>query len=105
MPGLRASINRELQGRTLTRRRVLAGIVALRDATGIRIGNEEYVVQNGSFGLSTLRDRHVKVARSAVELCFVGKGGARRQTPISDKKLVRFLKQARRAGRQVISVP
>jgi DNA topoisomerase-1 len=72
----------------------LAGIVGLLDATGIRIGNEEYVAQNGSYGLTTLRDRHVTIGRGSVELRFVGKGGFRKQTVIEDRALVKLIKLA-----------
>ena len=74
---------------------MLAGIVALLDATSIRIGNEEYVEQNGSFGLTTLRDRHVTIDRSKVELRFVGKGGLRKHVVIKDRRLLNLIKQAR----------
>jgi DNA topoisomerase-1 len=95
LPALRQAIARGLRGRELTRERMLAGIVALLDATAIRIGNEEYVAQNNSYGLTTLRDRHVAVSPHAVELRFSGKGGLKKQVPIVDKGLVRLIKQAR----------
>jgi DNA topoisomerase-1 len=95
LPRLRQAIARDLAGRRLTRERVLAGIVAALDATGIRIGNEEYVAQNGSYGLTTLRDRHVTLGRGFVELRFVGKGGLKRQAIVDQPDLVRLIKQAR----------
>jgi DNA topoisomerase-1 len=95
LPALRGELARGVRGRTLSRERVLAGVVALLDATSIRIGNEEYVAQNGSYGLTTLRDRHVTLARGAASLHFAGKGGLRREVTIEDRQLVRFLKQCR----------
>jgi DNA topoisomerase-1 len=95
LPALRQTIARRLRGRELTRERMLAGIVALLDATAIRIGNEEYVAQNNSYGLTTLRDRHVTVSPHAVELRFSGKGGLKKQVAIVEKGLVRLIKQAR----------
>lgn len=95
LPGLRRTIARDLRGNTLSRRRVLAGVVGVLDATSIRVGNEEYVTQNGSYGVTTLRDRHVTVGRGSVELRFVGKGGFRKQAIVDDKALVRLIKQAR----------
>jgi DNA topoisomerase-1 len=95
LPKLRQTIASDLAGRKLTRERVLAGIVAALDATGIRIGNEEYVAQNGSYGLTTLRDRHVTVGRGFVALQFVGKGGLKRQAIVELPDLVRLIKQAR----------
>jgi DNA topoisomerase-1 len=95
LPALRRTIARRLRGKELTRDRMLAGIVALLDATAIRIGNEEYVTQNNSYGLTTLRDRHVIELSHAVELRFSGKGGLKKQVAIVDKPLVRLIKQAR----------
>ena len=96
LPKLRREISRLLRGNQLTRERVLAGIVGVLDATSVRIGNEEYVDQNGSYGLTTLRDRHAIVARGSVELRFVGKGGFRIQATIVDKPLIKLVKQSRR---------
>jgi DNA topoisomerase-1 len=95
LPALRQTIARGLRGRELTRERMLAGSVALLDATAIRIGNEEYVAQNNSYGLTTLRDRHVTVSPHVVELRFSGKGGFKKQFTIVEKGLVRLIKQAR----------
>ena len=65
LPELRRAVARDLRGNELTRHRVLAGMVALLDLTSIRIGNEEYVRQNNSYGLATLRTRHVTFGRRA----------------------------------------
>lgn len=98
LPALRRTIANDMRSsKKLTRARILAGVVGLLDATSIRIGNEEYVVQNGSYGLTTLRDRHVTVSRSTVEMRFVGKGGFRKQAIIDDKELVKLIKQSRAA--------
>jgi DNA topoisomerase-1 len=106
LPALRKTLAQKLRGRNLTRERVLAGVVALLDATSIRIGNEEYVAQNGSYGLSTLRDRHVEIKRGGVELRFVGKGGFRKEMPIVVKSLVRLLKQTRaQTGAKLFQYP
>jgi DNA topoisomerase-1 len=95
LPGLRRKLTRILRGEGLSRERVLAGIVALLDATSVRVGNEEYVAENGSYGLTTLRDRHVAVERLTVEMRFVSKGGFRRQVNVTAKSLARLVKQAR----------
>jgi DNA topoisomerase-1 len=74
---------------------VLAGVVGLLDATSTRVGNEEYVQQNNSYGLTTLRDRHVTVGRGSIEIRFVGKGGFRKEAVIDDKPLMRIVKECR----------
>jgi len=91
LPRLRRKIAAQLAGKELTRERVLAGIVALLDRTGMRVGNEEYVKENNSYGLSTLRDRHVVINSKGVELRFRAKGGARRDVLIDDLQLVQFI--------------
>ncbi len=87
LPKLRRTVEAHLAGSEMTQQRVLAGMVALLDLTGIRIGNEEYVKENGSYGLSTLRDRHVTVTKNGVELRFRAKGGFRRNVLVEDKQL------------------
>jgi DNA topoisomerase-1 len=96
LPELRRAVSRDLRGRGLTRRRVLAGMVALLDATGIRIGNEEYVRENGSYGLTTLRTRHVATTGRRAVLRFRAKGGMPREVIVEDPQLVRLLKELRR---------
>jgi DNA topoisomerase-1 len=95
LPILRRQVARDLRGRELTRERVLAGIVALLDLTFIRIGNEEYVRENGSYGLATLRTRHLRIQGNRALLRFKAKSGLRREAVIEDKRLVRFLKQVK----------
>jgi DNA topoisomerase I len=91
LPSLRRTIARQLAGDELTQRRVLAGMVTLLDLTAIRIGNDEYARENGSYGLSTLRDRHVTLRPEGVELRFRAKGGFRREVLIQDEQLARFI--------------
>jgi DNA topoisomerase-1 len=94
LPKLRSTVAKHLAGKELTQQRVLAGMVALLDLTGIRIGNEEYVKENGSYGLSTLRDRHVTVRPNGVELRFRAKGGFRRTVLIEDKQLADLIQKS-----------
>jgi DNA topoisomerase I len=95
LPKIRTAIARDMRGRKLTRARLLAGLLALLDATSARIGNEEYVAQNGSYGLASLRDRHVAITGRKAELKFVGKGGFRIGASVTEPALVRLLAQAR----------
>lgn len=93
LPVLRRRVSRDLGGRDLSRTRVLAGLVALLDITAIRVGNEEYVRENNSYGLATLRTRHVTIQGARALLRFRGKSGLRREAIVEDKRLVRLLKQ------------
>jgi DNA topoisomerase-1 len=93
LPQLRATVSRDLNRRGLTRQRVLAGMVALLDETGIRVGNEEYVKENGSYGLTTLRNRHVTAGQKSIELRFRAKGGFRREVTIENARLARLIRE------------
>jgi len=93
LPRLRSQISRDLRGRDLSRTRVLAGLVALLDLTLIRVGNEEYVRANDSYGLATLRTRHVTIQGKRAILRFRGKSGLRREVVVEDSRLARLLKQ------------
>jgi DNA topoisomerase-1 len=96
LPALRRGAKRDLGGRGLTRSRVLAGMVALMDLTSIRVGNEEYVRQNDSYGLTTLRNRHVKFAGRKAILRFRAKGGTTREAVVEEPRLVKLLKELKR---------
>jgi DNA topoisomerase I len=93
LPILRRQVSSDLRGRVLSRTRVLAGLVALLDLTSIRVGNEEYVRENNSYGLATLRTRHVTFQGNRALLRFRGKSGLQREALVEDKRLVGLLKQ------------
>ena len=61
--------------------------------TLIRVGNEEYVKENGSFGLTTLRNRHAKVERTQVLFAFKGKSGVKHRIDIRDRRLSRIVRR------------
>src|SRR6202140_3258158 len=75
LPRIRRRVARDLGQPGLPREKVVATIVRLLEMTYARIGNEEYARENGSFGLTTLRDRHVTVSGSTVRFLFKGKSG------------------------------
>src|ERR1700681_1234221 len=77
LPRIRRRVARDLGQPGLPREKVIATIVRLLEMTYARIGNEEYARDNGSFGLTTLRDRHVTITRSTVRFLFRGKSDAR----------------------------
>src|SRR5262249_21754673 len=72
----------------LPREKVLATVVRLLETTLIRIGNAEYARENHSFGLSTLRDRHVQIAGATVQFRFRGKNGKQYTVRLNDRRLV-----------------
>lgn len=94
LPALRRRVRRQLAGGSApTRERVLAALVHLLDTTGMRVGNMEYARTNGSYGLSTLKCRHVRIGRSSLRLAFVGKSGVRHEIAVDDARLVRLMRR------------
>jgi len=95
LPGMRERLRREIRSTGLHRDKVLAALVLLMAQTGVRIGNDRYHVQNGSFGLTTLLDRHAKIRHGVVQLAFKGKGGKPYRTTVRDRELARIVKRCR----------
>lgn len=96
LPRLRRRIRRDLALRGLPRDKVLAVVAALLDSTLIRVGNAEYARRNKSFGLTTLRDRHVQFIRDGrVMFRFRAKGGIDREVVINDRRLAGIVRRCR----------
>jgi DNA topoisomerase-1 len=93
LPQLRQRLDQDLAGPGLPRDKVLATIVRLLETTLIRIGNVEYMRQNGSFGLTTLRDRHVQISGASVQFQFRGKGGKYHTIHMHDRRLSTIVKR------------
>ena len=96
LPDLRARVERDLRRRGLVRDKVVALAVRLLDETLIRIGNQEYARgADASYGLTTLRDRHVVLDGGRATLSFVGKSGVEHEVEIADRRLARLVKACR----------
>jgi DNA topoisomerase-1 len=93
LPRIRARVARDLARPGLPREKVLATIVRLLETTLIRVGNEEYVRVNRSFGLTTLRTRHVDVTGTAVRFEFRGKGGKVHAVGVRDPRVARVVRR------------
>ena len=93
LPEIRARVEHDLAKPGLPREKVLAALVRLLERTLARIGNEEYAKANKSFGLTTLRERHVKVHGAVVELDFRAKHGIQRHIELKDRKLAYIVKK------------
>jgi DNA topoisomerase-1 len=89
---IRASVRRDLRRRGLPRDKVLATAVRILDATHMRVGNEGYRRENGSYGLTTLRDRHVGVRGDDVRFHFRGKAGKMREIGLHDRQVARIVR-------------
>src|SRR3954467_791414 len=93
LPKIRRRVNRDLTRRGLPREKVLATVVQLLERTFIRIGNEEYAKENKSFGLTTLRNRHVDVRGSTLKFQFRGKSGVDHEVGVEDRRLAKIIRQ------------
>ncbi|MFY8142626.1 MAG: DNA topoisomerase IB [Caulobacter sp.] len=95
LPRLRARIEKDLRRRDLPREKVIAAVVRLMELTLIRVGNEVYVRENKSFGLTTLRDRHAILTGVGGTFEFKGKSGKTHKTGFRDRRLARIVKACR----------
>lgn len=95
LPRLRARVAHDLALPGLPREKVLATIVRLLETTLIRVGNEEYARDNRSFGLTTLRTRHVEVDGATLHFGFRGKSGKRHAIDVHDRRLAAIVKRCR----------
>jgi DNA topoisomerase-1 len=93
LPLLRARVERDLAGKATDRDTVIAAVVRLLDIGHIRVGNEAYAQSNKSFGATTLRNRHVKVAGQKLNLQYRAKSGVMRKLTITDKGLSRVVRR------------
>jgi DNA topoisomerase-1 len=95
LPQIRREVERALALPGLPREKVLATIVYLLEATLMRIGNDEYARENKSYGLTTLRNRHVRIDGSEVEFRFRGKSGIWHDVKLHDRRLARIIQRTR----------
>lgn len=90
---IRRRVARDLAGADLSRERVLATVVRLLETSLIRVGNEEYARQNRSYGLTTLRSRHVQVRGPRLRFEFAGKGGKRHVVDVHDRRVAAIVRR------------
>jgi DNA topoisomerase-1 len=91
LPKIRKRVDQDLKLPGLPRNKVLATVVQLLERTFIRVGNEEYARDNKSFGLTTMRDRHVEVKGSTLTFSFRGKSGIMHEVPVKDLRIARIV--------------
>lgn len=92
LPRLRRRVEADLRSPGLKRNKVLATVVRLLELSLIRVGNEEYARENDSFGLTTMRDRHVRVNGARLRFHFRGKSGKRHDVDLCDRRLARIVR-------------
>lgn len=92
---IRIRINQDLNLPDNSKNKVLATVVSILDSAYIRIGNSFYEKTNGSYGLTTLKDKHVKLEGSTIKFCFIGKKGITANITLKNKRLARNIKKCR----------
>ncbi|MGD9798197.1 MAG: DNA topoisomerase IB [Acidimicrobiia bacterium] len=102
LPRLRRRVAADLGRPGLPLERVVALVVRLLEATNVRVGNEEYVRSNRSFGLTTLRDRHATMEGTRLRLRFNGKGAKVHEVSITDRRLARLVLRCQDLPGQVL---
>ncbi|HEU4687062.1 MAG TPA: hypothetical protein VFS23_01810 [Vicinamibacterales bacterium] len=93
LPALRRQIAKDLSAPGLPRRKVIAAVVRLLEKTLIRVGNDEYARDNNSYGLTTMRNRHVRVSRSRLRFRFTGKAGKTHDIAFNDLRLAKIVRR------------
>lgn len=93
LPKLRKQLEAQIAEPGFTREKVLATVVMLLDATLIRVGNTQYARDNKSYGLTTLRDRHVDITGSQIKFHFRGKSGVEHEVSVKDRRLAKVVKR------------
>ncbi|AKK00898.1 MULTISPECIES: DNA topoisomerase IB [Pseudomonas] len=93
LPRLRKRLEEILAQPGFSRDKVLATVITLLDVTLIRVGNPQYARENRSYGLTTLRNKHVEVNGSAIAFQFRGKSGVEHQITVKDRRLARIIKR------------
>lgn len=95
LPQLRKKIRKDMKEPELTEKKVLATIINLMEHTFIRIGNNGYEKLYGSYGLTTLKDRHVRIKKGDIFFSFTGKKGIEHTITVKNKRLARIIRQCR----------
>jgi DNA topoisomerase-1 len=93
LPQIRTRVERDLALPDLPREKVLAAVVRLLETTLVRVGNEEYARNNGSYGLTTMRDEHAEINGHTVRFVFRGKSGKEHRIGVRDRRLARIVKR------------
>lgn len=95
LPAIRRRVDNDLALQGLPREKVLATVVRLLETTMMRVGNEEYARSNGSFGLTTLRDRHVRIDGARLQFRFKGKSSKEHFIELNDRRLAAIVRRCR----------
>lgn len=95
LPALRLRVERDMSQTDINESKVIATVIGLMERTYIRIGNESYEKENGSYGLTTLKDKHVELKGETIKFSFKGKKNIHHNITLKNKKLAKAVKECR----------
>lgn len=93
LPKIRAQVIKDLSQKGWPKSKTIALVISLMEETHIRIGNEQYEKRNQTYGLSTMRKRHIELSNEKVEFNFIGKKGKEHSITLNDKKLIKLIRK------------
>jgi len=104
LPKIRRRVAADLRRRELDYRKIIGTVVRLLETTVIRVGNDEYARENGSYGLTTMHNRHVRVRRGEIAFSFKGKSGKQHEVTLHDPRLAKIIRACQELpGQQLFS--
>ncbi len=95
LPKIRRAVEKDISRQSINREKVIATVIQLMEKGHMRVGNAEYAKENGSFGLTTLRDKHVEVKGNRLKFAFKGKKGIWHEIELNDKRLARIVQKCK----------
>jgi DNA topoisomerase-1 len=95
LPEIRMHVDKHLSRHDISKEKVIAVVIRLMEKSYIRIGNNEYMKKNGSYGLTTMRDRHVKITGSRIRFSFKGKKGVMHDIELMDRRIANIVKKCK----------
>ena len=95
LPALRKKMASDLSQSELTQEKVLAAVLSVMEQTYIRVGSNEYEKVYGSYGLTTMKDKHTSIKNDKIDFCFIGKKGVEQKITLKNKRLARIVKECR----------
>ncbi|MBC7659829.1 MAG: DNA topoisomerase IB [Chitinophagaceae bacterium] len=93
LPKIRQEIKTNLNAKSLSKRQIVATVVHLLETTLIRVGNESYAKQNKSYGLTTIRDKHVEIDHGTLRFQFKGKSGVAHDVKVKDRRIAKIVER------------
>ncbi|RYD82380.1 MAG: DNA topoisomerase IB [Sphingobacteriales bacterium] len=95
LPKIRKAVEKDISRRETTREKIIATVIQLMEKGHMRVGNAEYAKEYGSFGLTTLRDKHVEVKGGKLKFAFKGKKGIWHEIELNDKRLAKIVQKCK----------